>query len=115
MKISSSAYMGVESLVRLAASSAHAPCTVQGLAEWINHSVSYTENLMVRLRYAGLVRARHGPGGGYYLSRPAHRITVAEIFLAFDEPRGLLNRSLSAVTLEPDAIQDLHGTDLLWE
>lgn len=115
MKISSRAYMGVESLVRLAACSPHAPCTVQGLAEWINHSVSYTETLMARLRAAELVKSRHGSGGGYYLAKPAHRITVAEIFQAFDEPRSLLNRPLNAVTLDADAIQDLRGTDLLWQ
>ena len=115
MQISSGAYMSVETLVRLAACSADAPCTARGLAEWINQSVSYTETLMARLRSAGLVKAGQGPGGGYYLSRPAHRITVAEIFQAFDEPRGLVNRPLNAVTLQPDAIQDLHGTDILWE
>ena len=43
MQISSSAYMGVETLVRLAVQNADKPCTTQGLAEWINRSVSYTE------------------------------------------------------------------------
>ena len=115
MKISASAYLGVESLVRLAAHTADTPCTTQGLAEWINRSVSYTETLMARLRAAGLVRARHGPGGGYYLNRPANRITVAEVFRVFDEPHGLLDRPSNAVTLEPEVIQNLHGTDFLWE
>lgn len=55
MQISSSAYMGVETLVRLAVQRADTPCTTQGLAEWINRSVSYTETLMARLRTAGLV------------------------------------------------------------
>ena len=115
MKISSSAYMGVETLVRLAVRKSDTPCTTQGLAEWINRSVSYTETLMAGLRAAGLVRSRRGPGGGYYLARPAHRITVAEVFQVFDEPRDLHGRPLKPVTLEPEAIQNLHGTDLLWE
>lgn len=115
MQISSSAYMGVETLVRLAAQNADKPCTAQGLAEWINRSVSYTENLMARLRNAGLVVSRHGPGGGYILARPAHRITVAEVFQAFDDPSDFANRPLNADTLEADDIHDLHGTDLLWE
>jgi Rrf2 family iron-sulfur cluster assembly transcriptional regulator len=115
MQISSSNYMGVETLVRLAVQNANKPCTTQGLAEWINRSVSYTESLMAQLINAGLVVARHGPGGGYTLARPAHRITVAEVFRAFDEPRGLPARPLNAVTLEPETIQNIHGTDLLWE
>ena len=115
MQISSSTYMGVETLVRLAARKADTPCTTQVLADWINRSVSYTETLMARLRRAGLVRARRGHGGGYYLARPAHRITVAEIFQAFDEPHDLPNRPLNAVTFKADRIQNRHGTDLLWE
>jgi Rrf2 family iron-sulfur cluster assembly transcriptional regulator len=115
MQISSSAYIGVETLVRLAAQNADKPCSTQGLAEWINRSVSYTEKLMARLRNAGLVVSRHGPGGGYILARPAHRITVAEVFQAFDDPSDFANRPLNADTLEVDDIHDLHGTDLLWE
>ena len=115
MQISRSVYMGIEALARLAARGADTPCTTQGLAEWINQPVSYTETLMARLLGAGLVRAGHGPGDGYYLARPAHRITVAEVFRAFDEPHDMPSRPLNGVTLEPLAIQDLRGTDLLWE
>ena len=115
MQISNSAYMGVEVLVCLAAYEPARPCTAQALAEWIHRSLSYTETLMSRLRAAGLVRARKGPGGGYHLSKPADRITVAEIFKAFDEPRVLNCPPLNANTLEPETIENLHGTDLLWE
>ncbi len=115
MQISNSAYMGVEVLVRLATYEADRPCTAQALAEWINRSMTHTETLMSRLRTAGLVRARRGSGGGYHLSKPAERITVAEIFKAFDQPRVLNRRPLNAITLEPETIENLHGTDLLWE
>lgn len=114
MRISNSAYMGVETLVRLAVQTGDKPCTTQGLAEWINRSVSYTEGLMARLRNAGLVVARHGPGGGYVLARPADQITVAEVFQAVDEPSELPDRALDAAMLEPEASHGLHGTDLLW-
>jgi hypothetical protein len=42
-------------------------------------------------------------------------VTVAEILEAFDEPRVLNRRPLNAMTLEPETIENLHGTDLLWE
>ena len=115
MQISNSAYMGVEVLVRLAAYETDRPCTAQALAEWTNRSMSSTETLMSRLRAAGLVRATRGPGGGYHLNKPADMITVAEIFKAFDEPHVLSHRPLNAITLEPETIENLHGTDLLWE
>ncbi len=114
MQISPSAYMGVETLVRLASQNADKPCTTRGLAEWINRSVSYTEGLMARLRDAGLVVARHGPGGGYLLARPADRITVAEILQAVDAPASPSERPLNATTLEAVEIHNLHGTDFLW-
>ena len=115
MQISNSAYMGVEVLVRLAAYEPNRCCTVQALAEWINRSTSHTETLLSRLRAAGLVRASRGHGGGYQLSKPAERITVAEIFKALDEPRVLSGPPLNAITLEPETLENLHGTDLLWE
>ena len=115
MQISNSAYMGVEVLVRLAAYETDRPCTAQALGEWTNRSMSSTETLMSRLRAAGLVRATRGPGGGYHLNKPADMITVAEVFKAFDEPRLLSRRPLNAITLEPEPLENLHGTDLLWE
>ncbi len=42
-------------------------------------------------------------------------ITVADVFKAFDEPRLLSRRPLNAITLEPEPLENLHGTDLLWE
>jgi len=113
MQISNTAYLGVESLVRLATSST--PCTTEGLAQSIHCSVSYTEGLMASLHTAGFVTNQAGSGGGYYLSRSADRLTVAEILEAFDEPRVLNRRPLNAMTLEPETIENLHGTDLLWE
>lgn len=115
MQISNMAYMGVESMVRLAVFGENTPCTMQGLAVWLNHSESYTEILMARLHAAGLVKISYGPGGGCYIARPAHRITVAEIFQALNEPSSLLKRPLNEITFEPEEYGDLHGTDLLWE
>ena len=84
MQISRNAYMGVETLVRLAVQNADRPCSTKVLAEWINCSVLYTETLTAQLRKAGLVVSRQGSGGGYVLARPADRITIAEVFEAVD-------------------------------
>lgn len=115
MQISDSAYMGVETLVRLAVQGADKPSTTQGLAEWMNRSVSYTKTLMAQLRNAGLVVYRHGPGGGHILARPAHQIAIAEVFLAVGAQSDLANRPLNADMFEASDIHNLQGTDLLWE
>jgi Rrf2 family protein len=41
-------------------------------------------NLMIELRRLGLVRSHRGCEGGYWLARPASRITVAEVVRAVE-------------------------------
>jgi len=48
-------------------------------------SLSYLEQLFSRLRSKQLVRGVRGPGGGYYLARPASAISIADIICAVDE------------------------------
>lgn len=48
-------------------------------------SLSYLEQLFVRLRRAELVKSARGPGGGYRLGRPREAISVAEVIRAVDE------------------------------
>ena len=114
MQISSQAYFGVEALVRLAACSAEGPCTVEELARSIHRSISYTESLMARLRAAGLVGAKKGRHGGYFLSRPPDRMTVAEIFQAFDEPSVRVKGATGLPSFENTTPEDLKGTPLFW-
>lgn len=55
-------------------------------------SLSYLEQLFVRMRRAGLVTATRGPGGGYQLARPAAEISIADILIAVDEIISALER-----------------------
>jgi Rrf2 family iron-sulfur cluster assembly transcriptional regulator len=55
------------------------------IAERQSISLSYLEQLFVRLRRAGLVESVRGPGGGYRLARPAREITIADVMTAVDE------------------------------
>src|SRR4051812_48952921 len=57
------------------------PQTVTVLAE-PHMSVSFLQQVLGRLRCAGLLRARRGAGGGYWLARPATTITVGDIVRA---------------------------------
>lgn len=114
MKISSSAYFGVESLVRLAAYDATRPCPTELLAQSVGCSVLFTEQLMGELCVAGLVRGTWQGRRGYYLSKPPHRITVAEVFRAFGEPH-TLDRCFASGDLDDPEIDDFGGTNLLWK
>lgn len=48
-------------------------------------SVSYLEQLFVRLRKAGIVNSVRGSSGGYYLAKEASFISLAEIIVAAEE------------------------------
>jgi Rrf2 family transcriptional regulator, iron-sulfur cluster assembly transcription factor len=49
-------------------------------------SLSYLEQLFVKLRRGGLVIAARGPGGGYRLARTPSETRIADIIFAVDEP-----------------------------
>ncbi len=48
-------------------------------------SVSYLEQLFVKLRRSGLVESARGAAGGYVLARSASDIRVADVVAAVDE------------------------------
>ncbi|MEM1230728.1 MAG: Rrf2 family transcriptional regulator [Pseudomonadota bacterium] len=45
-------------------------------------SPSYLEQIFARLRAAGLLHSRRGPGGGYEIARALEEISVSEIVVA---------------------------------
>ncbi len=55
------------------------------IAERQNISIAYLEQLFLKLRRGGLVRAMRGPKGGYRLARDASEISIADIMDAADE------------------------------
>lgn len=50
-------------------------------------SISYCEQIIKKMKEAGLVKAYRGPGGGYGLARPADNITLGQVAdaLGFDK------------------------------
>lgn len=110
MQITTSAYLAVECMAHLTDCTLDRPGKTLWLAQAIHRSVSYTEALMARLRRAGLVTAKKGSGGGYVLSRPADRITIAEIFKAFDDFSGTSDGSSGKAQR-----YDMPNTEALWE
>lgn len=49
-------------------------------------SLSYLEQLFVKLRRAGLAKSMRGPGGGYALAKSAKDILISDIMIAVGEP-----------------------------
>ena len=61
------------------------PVTLAGISETQGISLSYLEQLFVRLKKNGLVEGWRGPGGGYRLARSPEDISIAQIINAIGE------------------------------
>ena len=115
MKLSTKGRYGLRAMIDLAlhCESEHA-VSIQSIAERQQISESYLEQLVRRLRTAGLVKSVRGAGGGYQLARPADGISVGDILRA-------LEGSIDAVTCggtDHDGScgqADLCVTRIVWE
>ena len=61
------------------------PMTLHTISERQGISISYLEQLFVKLRRFGMVKSYKGPGGGYVLAREVNEIRVSEIIKAVDD------------------------------
>lgn len=115
MKLSTKGRYGLRAMLDLAVhcEQEESVC-IQSIAGRQNISESYLEQLVRRLRTAGLVKSVRGAGGGYQLARPAENITVGDILRA-------LEGSITAVSCSPEGAAggceqaDVCVTRLVWD
>jgi Rrf2 family protein len=60
------------------------PVPVQEIGDRQKLPTRYLEQILQRLRRAGLVESKRGPGGGYALARSPSAISVADILVALE-------------------------------
>ena len=85
MKLTTKARYAVTAMADIAVCAEQAPVAVSAVALRQGISVTYLEQLMGKLRKAGLVESARGVSGGYMLARSAADIRVSEIVMAVDE------------------------------
>jgi Rrf2 family iron-sulfur cluster assembly transcriptional regulator len=85
MRLTTKGRYAVTAMLDLALHDAHGPVPLNEISRRQGISLSYLEQLFLRLRRARLVHSVRGPGGGYTLARPADRIAIAEVIDAVDE------------------------------
>jgi Rrf2 family protein len=86
VNISAKADYAICAAVALAASDSDAPVKGEALARSQSIPMKFLENIMGDLRKAGIVLSQRGAEGGYWLSRPASEITLADVIRAVDGP-----------------------------
>lgn len=72
-------------LIDVAMESETGPVSLGGIADRQGISLSYLEQLFVKLRRAGIVRSVRGPTGGYELDKSPDAIRVSDVLEAVDE------------------------------
>jgi len=86
MRLTTKGRFAVTAMADLAMRGEKSPVTLSAISERQKISLSYLEQLFGKLRRSKIVESVRGPGGGYYLAKPADKITIAEIIVAVDEP-----------------------------
>ena len=77
---------GLKALIHLAKAPPGANLQIAEIAAQNNISKKFLDAILLDLRYAGFVRSRKGPGGGYMLARPAAEIFIGPVVRALDGP-----------------------------
>lgn len=86
IKLSTRTRYGLRVMFDLAKNCKGKPISLSVIAERQDLSLSYLEQIMLRLRKADLVVSVRGAYGGYKIARPAGEITVKEIFDVLEGP-----------------------------
>jgi Rrf2 family protein len=85
MRVTAKVDYAVRAAAELAAANGE---SVKGerLADAQDIPLQFLEHILLDLKRAGIVRARRGARGGYWLARPADDVTLAEVIRAVEGP-----------------------------
>ena len=86
LRLSAKGQYGVRAMYEIARGYPGQPVTVKEIALNQDVSIHYLEQILNKLRKAGLVRSIRGPGGGYLLSKSPEKISIAAIVSELEGP-----------------------------
>lgn len=84
MKLSTKGRYGLRAMIDLADFSEEMPQSIASIAARQSISDSYLEQLMAKLKKAGLITSIRGSQGGYVLAKPSDEISVGDILRALE-------------------------------
>jgi len=91
LSLSTRGEYGVRAMFEIAREYERGPVSIREIARRQGVSVPYLEQLLNRLRRAGLIRSQKGPGGGYVLLKRPDEITIGVILRVLEGPVTLTN------------------------
>ena len=113
MKISKKGKYGLRAMIDLAQYSEQEAVSISSIAQRQKISESYLEQLVAKLKKAGLVVSIRGAAGGYRLARPASGISVGDVLRALEgDVRAVI---CTAQTEEGCEGEELCVTKYVWQ
>jgi Rrf2 family cysteine metabolism transcriptional repressor len=115
MIFSSKAEYGVRLMVELGRQTPEQPTSLKAIADAEGLPLAYLEQVVARLRKAGLVMSARGAHGGYWLARPPEEICMDELEGSIAPMECFIHEHTERVLCshEPDSGQNC-ATKLLW-
>ena len=109
MKISTKGRYGLIAIMDMAIFSKSDIVTLKSISERQNISERYLEQIFSALKKGGIVKAKNGPPGGYYLDEESYEFTIYDILK-------ILEGNLEVVNIE-EKTNDMESflCDNLWE
>lgn len=86
LKLSTKGQYGVRAMFEIARGYPENPVTIKEISERQDVSVAYLEQILNKLRRAGLIKSVKGPGGGYLLAAEPDKISIAVILKELEGP-----------------------------
>jgi Rrf2 family protein len=86
VRISAKADYAVRAALELAVDHGREPIKGERLADAQQIPLQFLEHILLELKNAGLIAARRGAHGGYWLARDPEEITVADVIRAVEGP-----------------------------
>lgn len=84
LKLSTKGRYGLRALIDLAKYSTDEPVSITSISDRQGISERYLEQLMGRMKKAGLVKSIRGAGGGYLLAKELSEISVGDVLRALE-------------------------------
>ena len=114
MRLSTKGRYAMVAMADLAMSAKENLVTLGEISKRQNISMPYLEQLFVKLRRSKLVNSVRGPGGGYKLAKPPHKIRVVDILTAVEESVNAMSQGAGA-SGGLSGSRDQSMTNRLWE
>lgn len=86
LRLSTKGQYGVRAMFEITRGYPDRPVTIREISERQDVSVPYLEQILNKLRRAGLIKSVRGPGGGYLLAHKPDKISIAAILNELEGP-----------------------------